>query len=822
MAHSVRPLHIVIGVIITSFLCTLSYTSAKEISSKGIKRISAADWERALNEHPELLDVVEVADNGELHPYVHSRNRRTIGRVFDMFRGLFDRIFGGGKKGGGGGGGYGAPKRPQKKPAASYGPPRAPKPAASYGPPQAQRPSNGYGVPGSRPPPPRPGPPRPGPPRPRPPPPPRRPQRPRPQAAPQQGYGGPRPAQPAPGGYGGPPLPSQPSFVGRPPAPAPSNYGVGPAAPSVGGGDIDGYGAPQAPVIGGGDIDGYGSPQAPAIGGADIDGYGAPQAPVVSGGDLDGYGSPQAPLVDSGSIDSYGSPQAGPIGGGGFRGAPLPGIGAPGPSIELSVGAPFPRAPATNDGLPTSASLADSVFRMIPAPNLATGRPPTDVGNNAQGAQDSYDSPQAPAIGSGIAPTASANPFLDTSAPPLSIYGSDQPAGDIIVGTGKAEAPSGESNLVNIGGQFSELDANIDEYGSPVEPAVGPITDIDIPAGAGAILPGVEPRGEPDVDVYGSPLAPVGTSAPVPQDVLKQIEDNLDGIDSVITNDISDDVPEGELVSATEEEDEYDEIEKEVIEDLVDQIKTELDDPTAITDPEEEKFLKEVINTIEYIENDPSGEGSGDILPSATGGGDQETYGGSSDVDDRGNAIDDEPLFDNVRGEVGDPPATGTPGPTIDLGGGFVDLSNGVLSDSSSGQSTPGEINLTGTTTPAASDENEVITEAPEQTDYDNTYDDGLDQAISASTPIPQYEDSYDNVDVSYADIVDDVEKDADVDVTSLGDYNEVLDEDEYVETADEVTDSAVDEEEDEGYNIPIPDNPLDSSLSGNQKKGTA
>ena len=95
------------------------------------------------------------------------------------------------------------------------------------------------------------------------------------------------------------------------------------------------------------------------------------------------------------------------------------------------------------------------------------------------------------------------------------------------------------------------------------------------------------------MDVYGSPLAPVGTSAPVPQDVLKQIEDNLDGIDSVITNDISDEVPEGERISATEEEDEYDEIEKEVIEDLVDQIKSELDDPTAITDPEEEKFLKE-------------------------------------------------------------------------------------------------------------------------------------------------------------------------------------------------------------------------------------
>ena len=86
---------IFLPLLITSCLCTILLTSAKEISSNGIKRISAADWEKALNDHPELREVVNVADNGESHPYVHSRNRRTIGRVFDMFRGLFDRIFGG-------------------------------------------------------------------------------------------------------------------------------------------------------------------------------------------------------------------------------------------------------------------------------------------------------------------------------------------------------------------------------------------------------------------------------------------------------------------------------------------------------------------------------------------------------------------------------------------------------------------------------------------------------------------------------------------------------------------------------------------------------
>ena len=922
MARLTWSVHLLIILLHTSFLCSLLFASAKEISSNEIKRVSAAEWEKAFNDHPELRDIVQVADNGEVHPYVHSRNRRTIGRVFDMFRGLFDRIFGGKK--GGGGGGYGAP---QKQQAASYGPPRQKNPSASYGPPRDPKPSYGpqnnpnpgYGAPGPNPRPPAPGPrpQRPQPPRPRPPGPPRqrprRPQGPRPQAPIQQGYGGPRPARPAPGGYGGPQGPSQPIYGGQQQdqplgAPiGPANLGGGdldgygsPQAPAIGGGDIDGYGSPQAPAIGGGgDIDGYGAPQAPAIGGGDIDGYGSPQAPAIGGGgggNIDGYGSPQAPAIGGGDIDGYGSPQAPAIGGGNpnlgqygsppvplggqpnygnapqpFRAAPQPNFGNPGPSIQLSVGAPFPAAPIRNSGGPTSASLADSVFRMIPAPNLATGRPPTAEGNNVQGNIDSYGSPQAQVIGGGvrqatdsygspqgpniiaagagnnygspIAPTASSNPFIKSSAPPLSVYTSQstfvsQPAGEIIVGSGKAQAPSGDANIITIGGGAAEgtdsygspalpivkdqqqaslpvPDANPDTYGSP---SVGPITDIDLPSVIpDAVIPGVEPRVEPadaQIDVYGSQLAPVGTSAPVPQDIIKQIENNLDSFDtSPVANDEGEQgynvnvpenrldsslsgVPEGELVSATEEEDEYDEIEKEVIDDLVDQIKNELGDPTTIKDPEEEKFLKEVINTIEYIENDAdvSNEGS-----SSREGDGQDEYGSASEVDNRGNAVDDEPLFDNIRDSVVDPPATRTPGPTIDLAGGFVDLSNGVLSQQGSdeGKSTPGEINLTGTTTPDALIEYEATTQAPEEEEYEDTYDNTVDQTVSATTAQPQY-DEYEESDDSYSDSQEYVDEDDDVDITTS--------DDEYSEYSDEG---------EQGYDIKVPENPLDSSLSG-------
>ena len=150
---------LLVSVLISTY--ELSFTRANGAPSKSIKRITADEWEKlVLDEHPELLEAIDVADNGELHPYVHSRNRRTIGKVFDMFRGLFDRLFGGGKGGGGGGGGYGPPKRPAasygppKKPQSGYGPPKSPQ--SGYGPPQSPKP--GYGQPGPRPRPPRPNP----------------------------------------------------------------------------------------------------------------------------------------------------------------------------------------------------------------------------------------------------------------------------------------------------------------------------------------------------------------------------------------------------------------------------------------------------------------------------------------------------------------------------------------------------------------------------------------------------------------------------------------------------------------------------------------
>ena len=901
--------------------------SGKEISSKDIKRISAAEWERAINDHPELREVIDVADNGEIHPYVHSRNRRTIGRVFDMFRGLFDRIFGGKKGGGGGGGGYGAP---QKKPAASYGPPT--KPPSGYGPPKSpkkpsygrqkqRKPKPGYGAPGPKPRPPGPRPPAPRPQRPRPqpqygqqPPSPPRPRPQRPQAPVQQGYGGPRPARPAPGGYGGPQIPNQPNYGGPQPSQQPNDldgYGS-PQAPVIGGGgDIDGYGSPQAPVVGGGDIDGYGSPQAPVVGGGDIDGYGSPQAPVVGGGDIDGYGSPQAPVVGGGDIDGYGAPQAPVVGGGGirnsgqygapigpvgpvrqpnygsapqsnygsaqqqFRGAPQPSIG---PSIQLSVGAPFPAAPVRNNALPTSASLADSVFRMIPAPNLATGRPPT--AGNAQASQDSYGSPQGPVIGnagssgrvnaqpnqdsygspqgqvigngdsrqagdsygspqaprvtsssagnsygSPVAPASSSNPFLKTSAPPLSIYTSQatfpaQSSGSIIVGTGKAQAPSNGGNIITVGNGdiLPSSSSNPDSYGSPVGP--GPITDIDLPSVIpGAIQPGIEQRTEAVAapkDVYGSPVAPVGTSAPVPQDVLRQIENNLPEIDNNVFPSGNDIVPEGELVSTVIEDDghndansvEYDEIEEEVIDELVDKIQQELDDPNLIKDPEDEKFLnevitnlknnKEVINTIEYL--DPS-TGSG-----VRSDGNQDSYGVSSETDDRGNSFDDQPLFDNVRDIVSDPPATGTPGtPTIDLAsGGFVDFSNGVLAGDSDGKSTASEINLTGTTTSSTIIE-EITTEAPETRDYQDTYG-------SATTVQPVYEDidDYDTDGGSRSEGQEYEDEEKDDEEDSFEEEEEDDDDEDDEDDDYEESDEGV-----QGYDIRPPENPLDSSLSG-------
>merc|ERR1712223_978845 len=155
----------------------------------------------------------------------------------------------------------------------------------------------------------------------------------------------------------------------------------------------------------------------------------------------------------------------------------------------------------------------------------------------------------------------------------------------------------------------------------------------------------------------------------------------------------------------------------------------------------------------------------------------QDSYGSSTDLDDRGNSIDDQPLFDNVRDIVADPPATGTPGPTIDLaGGGFVGLSNGVLAGSSDGQSTASEINLTGTTTPTSIIEN-LTTEAPETRDYQDSYGSPTTiQPVYEDVEDSEYDDGSRSAGQEYDDVVEDAAEeydDGDYDVKNNIEYDE-------------------------------------------------
>jgi len=110
---------------------------------------------------------------------------------------------------------------------------------------------------------------------------------------------------------------------------------------------------------------------------------------------------------------------------------------------------------------------------------------------------------------------------------------------------------------------------------------------------------------------------------------------------------------------------------------------------------------------------------------------------------------------------------------------------------------------LTGTTTPGALVDYEATSQAPEESEYEETYDDTVDQTVSATTAQPQYDvndeydEGYDNADESYSDSQEYVDKDGDVDVATSGDYGEDSDEGE------------------QGYDIRVPENPLDSNLSG-------
>ena len=120
--------------------------TASEVGSEVVSAGQQSDKKNELlleRNDKEVTDLevdLALADNNEAHPYIHSRNRRTLGAVFDMFRDLMSNMFGGG-----GGkkkprrprpGGYGAPA-----PTQGYG---APKPTQGYG---APKPTQGYGAP---------------------------------------------------------------------------------------------------------------------------------------------------------------------------------------------------------------------------------------------------------------------------------------------------------------------------------------------------------------------------------------------------------------------------------------------------------------------------------------------------------------------------------------------------------------------------------------------------------------------------------------------------------------------------------------------------
>ena len=495
-------------------------------SSSSIQSTSLEDLE-------DLEAVVASKESQE----VHKRSKRTIGHIFDMFRKMMDGLFGG-KKGGGGKGkgkGRGRPRRPGRppgRPGAAYGAPQQQAPSGGYGAPQQQAPSGGYGAP----------------------------QRPPPNLS--GGYAGgqrpnvpPRGQRPPSNNYGGPPPQAPPNNYGGPQqgAPPPSNYG-GPPQPNSP--NIDSYGSPQAAPIGGGDIDSYGSPQAAPIGG-NSDSYGAPQSNPIGpsnpistygrgqssaprtpsnsfgpgsaikilpapnlateapqGSNLpgrnqqqnsspDSYGSPQANTIsDAQNQDSYGSPQGEVI-------SANPGVqdsyGSPQTGVLSGGGAPPPppppAVPQTNDFGSAQVTGGYQVSNEI-APSAGGGNPfLSTYGNNAA---------PLPVTNGGPFNTSPGNNF--NSAPAQSTYGNGAIGGSSYVGG------SG-------GGQISGGSAS----------GAGPISDIDIPAGSGPII--IEGRNQNQEvyggnDVFGSPVAPVGTSAPVPEDVILAGKVEPDSFDS--------------------------------------------------------------------------------------------------------------------------------------------------------------------------------------------------------------------------------------------------------------------------------------------------
>ena len=538
---------------------------------------------------------------------VHKRSKRTIGHIFDMFRQMMDGLFGGKKGGKGGKGkgkGRGRPRRPQRpgQPPGGYGAPR----------PQNNNLSGGYAG-GQRPrPPPRA--------RPRPQSAPNNYGGPPPQQAPNN-YGSP-PSQQAPNNYGSPPSQQAPnSYGGPPPQQAPSNnygspqtqnnpdsYGA-PQADPVGPAQ-DSYGAPQAPPVGPAQ-DSYGAPQADPVGPAQ-DSYGAPQAAPV-GPAPDSYGSPQANPVGpspQAPISNYGRGQSSaprrPTNSGSFGpGSAIKILPAPNLATEAPAGANFNRQVVSGGGgggAPDSygSPLANTISGNSAGAQDSYGSPQGGVisdNSGGRGAGDSYGSPQGGVISaaapqSGGAPDSYGSPqggVVSSPGPQFNSnnnnFGSAQVTSQYQVSNDQnsfsqnnpfliqggqqatynaAPLPVTNNSPFNTGPSNSAAAAPQSTYGNSVQSNsnsnnyASPISDIDLPGGSNPII--VEGRNPQTQDVYGSPVAPVGTSAPVPESVISAERqqtsfdtynddaDNEFGIDSLADpNSIS--TPEGELAS---------------------------------------------------------------------------------------------------------------------------------------------------------------------------------------------------------------------------------------------------------------------------------
>ena len=220
------------------------------------------------------------------------------------------------------------------------------------------------------------------------------------------------------------------------------------------------------------------------IAAAPTDSYGAPEAAPISTGDS--YGAPAAAPVTAGG-DSYGSPAASPVTGGGEQLAgPQPvlaAVGAAGLQPQYGAGAlntyASPGAePIISDNSGAAAPAIDSyggaVGPVVSLPNLDPSPAPAL-------APDSYGGAVAPVLEAAPAPTY--DDYDPSDIPP------DQAAPVI---TDNAAAPA----------------VDIDDY----DPS-------DIPADQAESLAGY---GRDAVDVYGSALAPVGTSAPGEQSTLSR------------------------------------------------------------------------------------------------------------------------------------------------------------------------------------------------------------------------------------------------------------------------------------------------------------